>query len=72
MRLAECYCCMICGISEEELGRKLDVDHCHASGKVRGVLCNPCNMMLGHAKDNAKLLKAAAQYLKEYGGGYRD
>jgi len=38
MRENENYRCMICGITEEEVGRKLDVDHCHSSGKVRGLL----------------------------------
>ena len=71
MREAEEYSCMICGISEEEMSRKLDVDHCHESGKVRGLLCNPCNNMLGHARDNIAVLQAAAEYLKNNAGGYR-
>ena len=71
MREAENFSCMICGISEEELGKRLDVDHCHLSGKVRGVLCNPCNTTLGHARDNIKILEAAAQYLKDNLGGYK-
>jgi len=72
MRENENYRCMICGITEEEVGRKLDVDHCHSSGKVRGLLCNPCNSMLGHAKDNTEILQSAIKYLKENSGGYRD
>jgi hypothetical protein len=72
MRDAENYSCMICGITESELGRKLDVDHCHETGKVRGVLCNSCNSVLGHARDNVEILQAAINYLKEYSGGYRD
>lgn len=71
MREAENFSCMVCGISEEELGKKLDVDHCHVSGKVRGVLCNPCNTMLGHARDSIKILEAAAQYLKDNLWGYK-
>ncbi len=72
MRHAENYRCMICNISEEEIGKKLDVDHCHGSGKVRGVLCNPCNTTLGHARDSIEILEAAANYLKINGGGYAD
>jgi len=53
MRLNEGHACMICGITENEIDKKLDVDHCHTSGKVRGILCNPCNNMIGHAKDAA-------------------
>jgi protein-arginine kinase activator protein McsA len=71
MRHAEDYRCMICNISEDELGKKLDVDHCHNSGKVRGVLCNPCNTMLGHARDNIQILESSVKYLKEQGGGYK-
>lgn len=71
IRKAEKYCCMICGISEDELGRNLDVDHCHYSGKVRGVLCNPCNTILGFARDNPRILRSAAEYLDENGGGYK-
>ena len=62
---------MICGISEDEIGKKLDVDHCHDSGKVRGVLCNPCNTMLGHARDKVEILESAVAYLKENNGGYK-
>ena len=72
MRQAEEYRCMICGISENELGKKLDVDHCHNSGKVRGVLCNPCNNVLGLARDSIQILESAAIYLKENGGGYKN
>jgi len=71
MREQENYKCMICGISEDEMGKKLDVDHCHDSGKVRGVLCNTCNTMLGHARDNVRILEEAVQYLKKNSGGYR-
>jgi len=39
--------CAICGIHQSELYRSLDVDHNHNSGKVRGLLCNSCNMKLG-------------------------
>jgi hypothetical protein len=71
IREDEGYACMICGITEDELGKVLDVDHCHSTGKARGVLCNPCNNMLGRAKDNINLLKAAVTYLETYSGGYK-
>ena len=71
LREAENYACMICGITEDEMGKRLDVDHCHASGKFRGVLCNPCNNILGHARDNPAILEAAAKYLYENADGYK-
>lgn len=41
----------------------LVIDHCHTTGKVRGLLCPTCNAMLGHAKDNVAILSAAITYL---------
>jgi hypothetical protein len=52
-------CCYIC--NDET---KLVVDHCHKSEKVRGLLCNHCNVMLGMARDNPALLRLAANYLE--------
>lgn len=43
----------------------LAIDHCHLSGKVRGLLCAPCNKGLGHFRDDAPLLKRAAEYLEK-------
>ena len=53
--------CAICGKA-----RKLEVDHCHRTGKVRGLLCRSCNQLLGLAKDNGALLESAVQYLAKY------
>jgi hypothetical protein len=39
--------CGICQVHHEEMGERLAVDHDHASGKVRGLLCRPCNKSLG-------------------------
>ncbi len=41
------------------------VDHCHRTGKVRGLLCNNCNKGLGHFKDSSILLFRAQFYLEE-------
>ena len=43
------------------------VDHCHTSGKIRGLLCSRCNLGLGHFQDNPLALVKAAEYLKEQG-----
>ena len=57
-------CCKICGEHETVLNKTLHVDHCHTSGKVRGLLCSTCNTGLGMFKDNQEILKNAVEYLK--------
>ncbi len=61
--------CHICGKPETviHLGRikKLDVDHCHLTGKVRGFLCTKHNALLGYAQDNIETLKSAIRYLED-------
>lgn len=72
MRESENYSCMACGITEEEIGGVLDVDHCHTTGKARGLLCNACNTSLGRMNDNPTALRALADYIEKYRGGYKD
>ena len=42
---------------------KLVVDHCHESGRVRGLLCHNCNRALGLLKDNTETIQRALDYL---------
>ena len=46
---------------------KLAVDHCHDSGKVRGLLCNDCNAGIGHL-GTERVALAAAEYLRLHAG----
>lgn len=61
------YKCAICLSSENELKRKLHIDHCHKTGKIRGVLCDNCNKSLGSMKDSITILQNAIKYLKDNG-----
>lgn len=61
----------VCAICETQERRRLHgktvrlcVDHCHKSGKIRGLLCSSCNQSLGLMKDNPSQLRAAANYLE--------
>jgi hypothetical protein len=58
------YKCAICGRHESNITRRLAVDHCHTTGKVRGLLCGPCNTGLGLFKDSPSFLTNAINYLK--------
>lgn len=58
--------CAICGSpTPRRKGRgHLSVDHCHKTGVVRGVLCDPCNNGLGRFQDDPNLLRKAIEYLE--------
>jgi Recombination endonuclease VII len=55
--------CAICGNKESE--RRLALDHCHDTGKIRGLLCGTCNTGIGMLKDSVELLEAATKYLSK-------
>jgi len=55
--------CAICG-TDQYNNRGPQIDHDHASGKVRAILCNACNGGLGLFKDNIDIMEAAVAYLK--------
>jgi hypothetical protein len=63
--------CAICGRPETAIDKKngrtrrLAIDHDHATGKVRGLLCTRCNAVLGYAQDNLNVLLASIQYLRK-------
>lgn len=59
--------CAICG-STEPGGRNqhMAVDHDHATGRIRALLCNPCNRGIGLLGDNPARVRAAAEYLEAH------
>jgi hypothetical protein len=61
------HLCKICGKPDGDgtsyQTKRLALDHCHATGKVRGLLCEQCNKGLGMFKDRPELLQKAIEYL---------
>lgn len=64
--------CAICGKPADLTpGVRTDqwnIDHCHETGAVRGILCSPCNIGIGQLGDDPARLRAALRYLEEYLG----
>lgn len=62
--------CAICKTKENNVSGKKrswnwSVDHCHTTGKIRGLLCNNCNRGLGMLGDTAERIQKALDYLKK-------
>jgi Autographiviridae endonuclease VII len=69
MEQAQGGLCAACGRPPRGRGKNLvlHVDHCHETGRVRGLLCSKCNLAMGNADDDPALLRALADYLeREY------
>lgn len=60
--------CAICSrkLTDGKGITKLCVDHCHSTGKTRGLLCTGCNLAIGAVRDDPKLCRKAAEYLEKY------
>ena len=55
--------CSICR-KPESRARKLSLDHCHTTGRIRDFLCCRCNLLIGSVGDDPATLEAAASYLR--------
>jgi len=57
--------CAICKNEKSQTSKTewLFVDHCHETGKIRGLLCNQCNIGIGSFKDNISLMENAIKYI---------
>lgn len=56
--------CAICGSTVNPDANSLAVDHCHTTGRVRGILCGRCNKALGLLNDDPLLFEKAVIYLR--------
>lgn len=69
MLMAQNGVCKVCLKPESQLHPisgtpyMLSVDHCHRTGKIRGLLCNRCNRVLGMVDDNTNILQGLIEYL---------
>jgi Recombination endonuclease VII len=70
MLIKQNYTCEICKEPESTKRngqlKKLAVDHCHKTGKIRNLLCQFCNSGIGYFKDSIELLQKAIDYLKKH------
>lgn len=56
--------CKICRADSPSSRKGWQIDHCHTTGVVRGILCTHCNRMLAGALDNPAILEAGAAFLR--------
>lgn len=64
--------CAICKTDQfDGNGKRPHIDHSHATGRVRGILCGNCNRALGAIKDNQNIARSIIEYLDRSGDGPR-
>lgn len=66
MELEQGGLCASCGNPPTGKGHtaKLFVDHCHTTGKIRGLLCHPCNVALGLLRDDPVRIRALLAFVE--------
>ena len=62
--------CAICEKPSSQYKKRLAVDHCHYTGKIRKLLCLSCNMKLGYLEGNSERSKQFHKYLQEHNFDY--
>lgn len=55
--------CKGCNTHQDDLSKRLCVDHCHETGKIRGLLCTNCNLAIGLVADSPEVLLSLIDYL---------
>lgn len=60
----KCKICKCALLKTGQCNNSAAIDHCHITGKIRGLLCNNCNSGLGKFRDKPELLEIAAAYLR--------
>jgi hypothetical protein len=63
MREAAQGVCQCCGRTDTNKYKRLVIDHCHRTGKVRGLICQRCNSILGYCDDNILTLQNLVEYI---------
>lgn len=58
--------CAICRSLQNTFRENFMIDHNHNTNQIRGLLCRRCNLLLGYAKDNPKILNLAEKYLTKW------
>lgn len=59
--------CYLCGLDAcYNTNKTLAIDHCHFTGKIRKLLCNSCNTLLGMTKENVEYIKKLIDYIEEH------
>lgn len=58
--------CAICKIHESNLNYPMFIDHCHSTGRFRGLLCRNCNSGIGYFKDNISVIENSISYLEKF------
>lgn len=60
--------CAICGLDMFSVGQGPNIDRCYTTGKVRGLLCNKCNVAIGFLNDDPDRIDKAAAYVRKWKG----